>query len=94
MDVYYVFGEEATDNGLSKIAYVLSGDATHTDSELDQCLQTMVEKMKKVEGKPNKVKGATTIWKNKKYKMEIGKGKLSKYTGSNNATVAIVFKKV
>jgi len=92
MDVYYVFGEEVTDNGLSKIAYVLSGDATHTDSELDQCLQTMVEKMKKVEGKPNKVKGTTTIWKNKKYKIEIGKGKLSKYTGSNNATVAIVFK--
>lgn len=77
MDVYYVFGKEKVNNGLYKIAYILSNSGEYTDSELDQCSHTLIEKMKKTEGKPDTVKSNTTIWKKEEYKIELGKGKLS-----------------
>ena len=92
MDVYYVFDETA-DGGLSKIAYILNVSDFDAESELDNCLQALVDDVNRIEGEPDSIKNTTTIWKNEEYKIEVGKGKLSKYTGSNNETVAIIFKK-
>lgn len=92
MDVYYVF-EGTTNAQLSKIAYILNVSDFDTDTELDECLQVLVNEMKRIAGEPDSVKKNTTIWKTEQYKIEIGKGKLSKYTGSDKATVALIFKK-
>lgn len=93
MDVYYVF-DETTDAGLSKVAYILNVSDFDDEDELDSCLQTLIEDIKRTEGEPDTIKNTTNIWKNEEYKIEVGKGKLSKYTGSDNSTVAIIFKKV
>ena len=91
MDVYYVF-EGASGGGLSKIAYIQNASNFDAESEQNLCLQTLIEEVKKIEGEPNSIKNSTNIWKSDKYKIELGKGKLSKYTGSDNAAVAIIFK--
>ena len=93
MDVYYVFGEDNTNSGLSRIAYILNDSAKYTTAEIDDCLQTLAVEMKKIEGNPDSEKKSTSIWKKEKYKIELGKGKLSKYTGSDISTVAIIYKK-
>ena len=93
MDVYYVFDRDGN-AGLSKIAYILNDNDNYTGAEQDQCLDKLIQEMKKVVGEPDSVKKGTSIWKNKTYRIELGKGKLSKYTGSNNPTVAIIFKAV
>ena len=93
MDVYYVFGEDNTNSGLSKIAYILTDRDNYTTAELDDCLQTLLGEMKKIEGNTDSEKKSTTIWKKEEYKIELGKGKLSKYTGSDKSTVAIIYKK-
>jgi len=90
MDVYYIFGEE----GLFKIAYILNDSEGMTQSELKQCYQTMVKEMKKTEGEPDSVKKNVSIWKKANMKIEIGSGKMKKYTGLDNPTAGIVFKYV
>ena len=89
MDIYYVFSEE----GLSKIAYILNDSDKRTQSELDQCYRELVEETTKIEGEPDSIKSNSAIWKTENLKIELGKGKLKKYTGSENSTVAIIFKK-
>ena len=89
MDAYYVFDEI----GLSKIAYILHDGNALTKSELDQCYQTLVGEMTDLIGNPVKSKNSTTLWTTESSKIELGKGKLKKYTGSDASTVAIIFKR-
>ena len=89
MDLFYVFEK---DNKLSKIAYILNDSDSYTGTELDQCYQTLVEEMKKKAGEPTSQKKNTAVWKKDTYKIELGKGRLEKYTGSDNLTVGIIFK--
>lgn len=97
MDVYYVFEGikstgGSTKNGLSKIAYIMN--ASNCDVDLNTCLDILVEQMKKVSGDPDKKNKSTRIWNKKNYKIELGKGKLSKYTGTDETSIGIVFKSV
>ena len=97
MDGYYIFDERMWDsegrtyNGLSKITYLLSNQNDLTSSELDDCYLDFTEKMKNELGNPDSEKGKLTTWKNNVLKVEVGKGKFKKYTGSNKSNVAIVF---
>ena len=99
MNIYYVFEEEVkssngkTEKLLSKIAYVLSDSDQYTKSELTQCYESFVNEMKTIEGKPESTKKNITKWSSKKHSIEIGKGKLEKYTGSDSVTVGIIFKR-
>ena len=93
MDVYYVFEGDAPESGLSKMAYILRDGDNYGEDELDRCLQTLADHLKETEGEPDSAKKNTYIWYKDAYKIELGKGKLSKYTGSDHATVAIIFKK-
>ena len=92
MDVYYVFEKDRADHGLSKIAYILNDSDHYSGAELSQCYQKIVEEMKKREGEPNSEKKNTAVWKKDSYKIELGKGQLEKYTGSDNLTVGIIVK--
>ena len=92
MDAYYVFEGDTPESGLSKIAYILRDGDDYGADELDQCLQTLASHLKETEGEPNTVETNKYIWHKDAYKIELGKGKLSKYTGSDHATVAIIFK--
>ena len=77
MDIYYVFSEE----GLSKIAYILNDSDTRTQSELDQCYRALVEETTKIEGEPDSIKSNSAIWKTENLKIELGKGKLKNIQG-------------
>ena len=88
MDVYYIIGEK----GLSKIVYILNDYADRTEGELSQCYQALVKEMRDIAGEPTSEKKNDVKWKTDKYSIEIGKGKMKKYTGSDYLTVAIVFK--
>ena len=92
MDAYYVFEGDTPEGGLSKIAYILHDSDHYGQDELDQCLQTLADHLKETEGEPYSAEGNKYIWYKDAYKIELGKGKLSKYTGSDHATVAIIFK--
>ncbi len=92
MDVYYVFEKDRVDNGLSKIAYILNNSDSYSGTELNECYQTLLDEMKKNEGEPSSEKKNTAIWKKDTYKIELGKGQLEKYTGSDNLTVGIIIK--
>jgi len=92
MDAYYVFESNTPEGGLSKIAYILRDSDHYGEEELDQCLQTLADRLKETDGEPDTVKKNTYLWNKAAYKIELGKGKLSKYTGSDHATVAIIFK--
>ncbi|MBQ6121142.1 MAG: hypothetical protein IJI59_05300 [Clostridia bacterium] len=92
MDAYYVFEGDTPEGGLSKIAYILHDSDHYGQDELDQCLQTLADHLKETEGEPYSAEANKYIWYKDAYKIELGKGKLSKYTGSDHATVAIIFK--
>lgn len=98
MDVYYIF-EEMTNGkgksyaGLSKITYILNDNNPNRKTKLEDVRVSFVEEMKRIEGEPDKVKDRHTIWSNERLKIEILRGKMSKYTGRNYATVGIIFKK-
>jgi len=92
MDAYYVFEGDAPESGLSKIAYILRDADRYGEDELDQCLQALADRLKETEGEPYSAKENKYIWYKDAYKIELGKGKLSKYTGSDHATVAVIFK--
>ena len=98
MDVYYIFGEIKKSSkgtghlGLSKIAYILNDPEIDNDSGLDQCFQTLIEEVKRLEGEPDSIKKTTNIWINDNYRIELGKGKAEKYTGTNKTTVGIFIK--
>lgn len=92
MDVYYVFEADAPESGLSKIAYILRDSDHYGEDELDHCLQTLADHLRETDGEPDSAKENKYIWYKDAYKIELGKGKLSKYTGSDHATVAIIFK--
>ena len=93
MDVYYVFEADTPESGLSKIAYILRDSENYGEDELDRCLQTLADRLTETGGEPDSVKKNTYVWNTDAYKIELGKGKLSKYTGSDHATVAIIFKR-
>lgn len=96
MDAYYVFDEKMWDEtgytfkGLSKVTYILSGTDQKSDEELNRCYKYLVNRMKEAEGEPETEKSSVTSWENDKYKIEIGKGKFVKYTGSDNKNLAVV----
>lgn len=92
MDVYYIFEKEKTGNGLYKIAYILNDSDNYSGTELNQCYQTLLEEMKKKEGEPSSEKKNSAMWKKDNYKIELGKGQLEKYTGSDNLTVGLIIK--
>jgi len=93
MDVYYVFEADTPESGLSKIACILHDSDPYGEDELDRCLQTLADHLKETVGEPDSVKKNTYLWNKDAYKIELGKGKLSKYTGSDHATVAVIFKR-
>ena len=99
MDVYYVFEEEVksskgkTVKVLSKIAYILNDSKNYTKSELSQCYQSLLEEMEKIEGEPATKKKNSSKWTSEKGSIELGMGKLEKYTGSDSVTVGIIFKR-
>ena len=88
MDVYYVFDKA----GLSRIAYILNNSQSFSKQDLDECFNKLVDEMKEIEGEPDSEKKNDCKWDGNNCKIEIGKGKMSKYTGSDISTVAIVFK--
>lgn len=88
MDVYYVF----SNGGLSKIAYILSDIDELEESELDNCYQRILDSIQDIFGKPESGKTNSSIWKTEKLKIELGIGKLKKYTGTDKTTVGLIFK--
>lgn len=95
MDCYYVFGEKMNDSkgwtysGLSKITYILN-DSEIFEDEFATCYDTLVADLTEVIGEPDSVKKSVATWNKDRYKIEIGKAKVSKYTGSDQTTVVIV----
>lgn len=96
MDVYYIFGEKMwnsdgwTYKGLSKIVYLLSGKEKHETTELNECRDSLINIVKDEIGEPDSVKKAATVWEKPRYKVEIGKGKFTKYKETDNVTVAVI----
>ena len=94
MDTYYVFGENSSQYGLSKITIILNDNDSSTDYELDQCMQRLEKELRMIEGEPERVKKNDIVWKNETRAIELAKGKLKKYTGSDKVTVVIVIKQI
>ena len=97
MEAYYVFGEKMWDSngwtysGLNKIVYVLSDAEQYSSNDLQNCRETLSANMAEKIGEPDETSKAVTTWNKGSYKIEIGKGKFEKYTGSKKTNVAIVF---
>lgn len=90
MDGYYIF-----ENGkLSKISYILSGNEKRSKEELNQCYETLVESMTSFLDDPESKTNTVAEWQDDGSSIEIGKGKFENYTGSDNTSVAIVFKPI
>ena len=90
-DVYYVFGQNMkAHNGLSKVAYLLSGTGKKDKADLDEKYHAIVSAMEKVIGQSDSSTNTLTTWNRDKFKVEIGKGKFKAYNGSDNQNLAIV----
>ena len=97
MDAYYVFGENMWDEegwnymGLSKVAYLLTGEEGLTPEQLNEKKSDLVERMEEALRAADQSEDAVSVWNEESYKIEIGWGKFENYTGSTEATVGIVF---
>ena len=96
MDRYYVFGnktngsQDNSNQGLSKITYVLSyNDPSIKD--LKGSRETLVAAMKNEVGEPDSESKSVTTWIEEEFQIEIGRAKVSKYTGSDEPTIIIIF---
>ena len=80
--------------GLSKITYILKNSEDYTDSELTDCYQDLVDKMEEIAGEPDPTKKTPLTWNTEDCIVEIGKGRMKNYTGSEDSTIAIVIKQL
>ena len=88
MDAYYVFEKK----GLSKIVYLLSDSGKHSNNELQNCYETLVDDMKSVLDTPDTQTNAVSTWETEVFTLQIGKGKFQNYSGSEDTSVGIVYK--
>lgn len=95
MDAYYVFDAKMKTSagraysGLSKVTYILTGN--NTKEELQSCFETLVGDMTQTIGEPDTAKKSVSTWEYDGVKIQIGKGKFEKYTGTQDTSVAAVF---
>lgn len=95
MSAYCVFGENMWTAsgmmyaGLSKQAYILSG--SRSEDEVRECHATLVVAMMGVLGEPDAAGDAVYTWNRQGFKVEIGIGRFSNYTGSQDLTAAVIF---
>lgn len=71
--------------------YLLSGNK-HPTREINACLDDLIEAMKSAIGNPDSQKSAVATWEKESYSVQVGKGKFKNYTGTDSASVGIVFK--
>ena len=92
MDAYYVFGMDMdTYMGLSKIAYILSGQNISTE-ELKSCKTDLVFSLTNALNEPTTESNAVVSWETDTCTIEIGTGKFKNYTGSPNITAGVFIK--
>lgn len=90
MDVYYVFGNDfGSDQGLSKIAYILSDNEMSKDDR-NECRQSFENSIKQKYGEPISAADAVTTWNIANVKVEIGTGKFKKYKGTESPSVGVI----
>lgn len=96
MDRYHVFGEKIPDSkgkkyyGLSKITYILSA-SDPAFKDLKSVHEALIAAMEKEIGEPDSQSKSVTTWEEDAYQIEIGRAKVSKYTGKDDSTVVIIF---
>lgn len=91
MDAYFIFDMSMQSYyGLSKVTYLLPGSQKYTSDLLNEVYNALVSYVTSSYGKPDSISKAKSTWETGVFKIEVGKGKFSNYTGYENTNVAIV----